>query len=373
MITQYGAWLEIDLSQLSTNIKETHALIGNAQLCAVMKADAYGLGLKHLLATLITHNVPYIAVTNNSEAQTIRDHEPRYQGKILRIRTATPAEIVEAIPLHVEEMIGNLEHARLIHNCALQTNTQIAFHLKLNSAGMGRNGLAINTEAGKQQALQILALSGLKIVGIMTHFPKEEPKDIQQSLQQFLTDCDWLIEQGKLERQSLCLHAANSYAALTNTDTHLDMVRPGSLLYGDGFSPDFQGFPHIVTFKSRIASINEYPAGSSVSYEREHILTRDSRIATVLVGYANGYRRAFSHRASMLLHQQRVPVVGRISMNVTTIDVTDVANANVGDEVVIFGKQGSAEITQVEMETINQALFADLYTVWGQCNPKVFI
>lgn len=373
MSLQHSSWLEIDLSQFSKNIGYAKELIGCAQLCAVMKADAYGLGLKHLLPEVIAHNVPYIAVTHNNEAEAIRSYTPRYQGKILRVRTATPAEVAASLPYHVEEMIGHWDNARFMNDCALQANTQIAFHLKLNSAGMGRNGLDMNSEAGRQQALQILALPGLKVVGIMTHFPKESLQDIQQSLQQFLADCDWIIQMASLDRSALCLHAASSYAALASVTTHLDMVRLGGLLYGDGFLPDFQGLPHIVTFKSRIASINEYPAGSSVSYEREHILTRDSKIATVLVGYANGYRRAFSHQANMLVHQQRVPVVGRISMNVTTIDVTDVPSANVGDEVVIFGKQGTAEITQAEIEAVNQALFADLYTVLGQCNPKVFI
>lgn len=370
----YHAWLEINLAQLSENIRQTKRLIEPSQLCAVMKADAYGLGIKHLLPTIIAHDIPYIAIASTAEAAVIRRHRnPEYSGRILRVRTATADEVSTAIPFQVEEMIGHIDNALLINQCAEKAGSVIPFHLKLNSTGMGRNGLDLNSEDGKVQALAILKLPQLKIVGIMAHFPKEEPKDIDDCLQRFLADCDWLIEQGKLKREALCIHAANSYAGLANKHTHLDMVRPGSLLYGDGFFPDFAGFPHIVTFKSTIASINEYTAGSSISYEREHILSRDSKIATVLVGYADGYRRIFSHQGSMLIRQQHAPVIGRVSMNVTTVDVTDIKNARIGDEVVVFGHQGSSEITQSDMENINEALFADLYTVWGQCNPKVFI
>lgn len=370
----HHAWLEIDLAQLSDNIRQTKHLIAPSQLCAVMKADAYGLGIEHLLPTIIAHEIPYIAIASTKEAATIRSfQQPRYTGRILRIRTATADEIHSAIAYQVEEMIGHIDNANLINRCGAAVDTIIPFHLKLNSAGMGRNGLDLNSDKGKAQALAILQLPYLRLVGIMTHFPKESVADIDACLQRFLVDCDWLIAQGKLKRETLCIHAANSYAGLAHKGTHLDMVRPGSLLYGDGFSPDFEGFPHIVTFKSTIASINEYPAGSSVSYEREHILQRDSKIATVLVGYADGYRRIFSHKGSMLIKQQHAPVVGRVSMNVTTVDVTDIADARIGDEVVIFGHQGLRAITQIEMENINQALFADLYSIWGQCNPKILV
>lgn len=373
MMPQPHAWLEINIAQFSQNLQAAQRLIGNSKLCAVMKADAYGLGIRHLLPTAATHQLPYIAIADNTEAQTIRAYPSVYQGKILRIRTASHDEISAAIPYQVEEIVGHLDNARIMSTCAIQAQVSIPFHLKLNSAGMGRNGLDLQTSEGRQQALEILRLPGLSIVGIMTHFPKEEPQDITDSLLRFNKECAWLITQGKLDRDKLCLHSANSYATLANSDTHLDMVRVGSLIYGDGFMPDFEGFPHILTFKSRIASINTYMKGSSISYEREHVLTRDSRIATVLVGYADGYRRIFSHHGSMLVRHRYAPVIGRVSMNVTTLDVTDIPDAVIGDEVVIFGQQGQAEITQEMMEQINQALFADLYTVWGKCNPVLVV
>ncbi|UJF25217.1 hypothetical protein L0B52_03445 [Suttonella sp. R2A3] len=178
---------------------------------------------------------------------------------------------------------------------------------------------------------------------------------------------------GGLNREKICCHAANSYALLSDANTHLDRVRAGEALYGEMAIPGVSLGGSIMRFKTRIASINEYPKGSSVSYEREHVLRRDSRVATVLVGYANGYRRAFSHRGEMLVRGQRAPVIGRVSMNVTTIDISDIPEARLGDEVVIFGRQGQECISESEIETINQALMEDLYTVWGRCNPRVVV
>lgn len=367
------AWLEINTKQFSENLTKTQALIGDKKLCAVMKADAYGLGINNLLPTVIAHDVPYIAITSHSELQKIRNHTPVYNGKIMRIRTALKEEIEAGIPLNVEEMIGHIDNAQLISDSAVKAGVYINYHLKLDSAGMSRNGLDLQTEAGKQMVLAILQLPNLNLVGLMTHFPQESKQDISDSLAQFQKDCEWLISVGNIDRQSVCIHAANSYAILANKATYLDMVRPGSLIYGDGFPPDFAGFPHIFSFKSRIASINDYRKGRSVSYEREHILTRDTRIATILVGYADGYRRAFSHKGYMLVHGKRACVLGRVSMNVTTIDVTDIPEASIGDEVVLYGRQEQSEVTQTHMETVNQALFADLYTIWGQCNTKVLL
>lgn len=372
-MTVRHAWLEIDTEQFSDNLSKTQQLIGTKKLCAVMKADAYGLGISNLLPTVMAHEVPYIAITSHAELQTIRKHQPAYKGKILRIRTATREEVEAGIALNIEEMIGHIHNAELISDCAVRAGVNINYHLKLNSAGMSRNGLDVRTTAGQEMVRSILSLPNLNLVGLMTHFPKECSQDISDSLAQFQADCDWLLAIANVERHTICIHAANSYAMLSDKANYLDMVRPGSLIYGDGFPPDFEGFPHIFSFKSTIASINDYCAGSSVSYEREHILSRDSRIATVLVGYANGYRRVFSHKGYMLVHGQPADVLGRVSMNVTTIDVTDIPEASIGDEVVIYGSQGQNEVSQAHMETVNQALFADLYTIWGKCNDIVLV
>ena len=120
-----------------------------------------------------------------------------------------------------------------------------------------------------------------------------------------------------------------------------------------------------------MSSVNNYLKGSTVGYDRTFTLTRDSRLANLPIGYSDGYRRAFTNKGHVLIRGHRVPVVGKISMNTTMVDVTDFPDIVAGDEVVLYGKQGGAEITQSEIEEISGALLADLYTVWGNSNPRV--
>ena len=149
-----------------------------------------------------------------------------------------------------------------------------------------------------------------------------------------------------------------------------DLVRPGGILYGEPVyeRPEYE---YIMSFKTRVASVNTYPKGSTVGYDRTFTLERDSRLANLPMGYSDGYRRVFTNKGHVLIRGHKVPVVGKVSMNTTMVDVTDFPDIQADDEVVIFGKQGGAEITQSEVEEINGALFADLYTVWGNSNPKL--
>ncbi|NBI42848.1 hypothetical protein GVX76_04980 [[Haemophilus] felis] len=204
----------------------------------------------------------------------------------------------------------------------------------------------------------------------MTHYPVEDEAEIRKNLAQFKADSEWLIQQAGLERSKITLHSANSYATLTVPEAHLDMVRPGGLLYGDSI-PTFTEYKKTMAFKSKVANINHYPKGSTVGYDRTFTLERDSLLANLPFGYSDGYRRVFTNKGYVLIRGHKVPIVGKVSMNTTMVDVTDFPDILEGDEVVIFGKQGKLEVSQGDIEDINGALLADLYTVWGNSNPKV--
>lgn len=364
-----NAYLEIDTKAFGNNLEvlKKH-LQGKAKICAILKADAYGNGINNLMPTLISHDITCIGITSNEEARIARMHN--YKGTIMRVRNATLAEIQNGTKYDIEELFGSINTAIAANDYARQQNKNIRFHLALNSAGMNRNGIDISTDTGKTEALKLTKLSNLKIVGIMTHFPVEDTVDIAKGLNSFKTDSHWLIKTAKLDRSKLTLHAANSFATLEVPQSWLDMVRPGGIIYGEPVynRPEYQ---YIMSFKTRVASINFYPKGSTVGYDRTYTLTRDSYLANLPIGYSDGYRRAFSNKGHVLVSGQRVPVVGKISMNTTMIDITDIHDkVNIGDEVVLFGKQGNNEITQAEVEEINGALLADLYTIWGNSNPK---
>lgn len=165
-----NAWLEIDTQAFEHNVATVQALLaGKSQLCAIMKADAYGNGLDLLMPSVIKMNIPCIGIASNEEARVIRAHG--YQGKIVRVRSATLNEIRDGINYQMEELLGDLTQAQAVSALAAEAGKEIAFHLALNSAGMNRNGLDLGQDLGKQEALQLLQLPHLKLAGIMTHFP----------------------------------------------------------------------------------------------------------------------------------------------------------------------------------------------------------
>ncbi|MDO5056679.1 MAG: alanine racemase [Lautropia sp.] len=364
-----NAWLEIDTRAFEANIATLQKLIGDkTHICAVMKADAYGNGIDLLMPSIIRMNVPCIGIASNEEARIARANG--YRGTIARVRAATLDEIRTGRAHDIEELLGDLSQAKAVSVLAAREGKPLRFHLALNSAGMNRNGMDMSTPKGRQEAIEITRLPALQLVGIMTHFPEEDAGAVRKNLAQFNQDVAWLVKQAGLKRDQITVHAANSYATLAVPEARLDMVRPGGLLYGDTI-PEHTEYKKTMAFKSRVASINHYPKGSTVGYDRTFTLQRDSQLANLPLGYSDGYRRVFTNKGFVLIRGHRVPVVGKVSMNTTMIDVTDFPDIQEGDEVVLFGKQGSGEITQAEIEDINGALLADLYTVWGNSNPRI--
>ncbi len=364
-----NSWLEIDRQAFGENIRTLqNELQGRSQICAIMKADAYGNGINLLMPEIIANKVPCVGIASNEEARIVRAHG--YKGRVMRVRTPSLEEVRDGLRYNMEELFGNPDEAAAAAQLARSAGKTLRYHLSLNSAGMDRNGLDVSTDAGKAAALGMFKLANMQLVGIMTHFPVEEEADVRKGLATFNQDAAWLIEHGKLDRSKITLHTANSFATLAVPEARLDMVRPGGLLYGDTI-PSHTEYKKIMAFKSKVASVNSYLKGSTVGYDRTYTLTRDSRLANLPLGYSDGYRRVFTNKGHVLIRGHKVPVVGKVSMNTTMVDVTDYPDIQAGDEVVLYGKQGNAEITQSEVEDINGALLADLYTVWGNSNPRL--
>ena len=368
---QANAWVEINVQAFEQNIQTLQQqLQDKSQICAVMKADAYGHGIQVLMPSIIKLNVPCVGITSNAEAAMVR--QSGYQGRILRLRAATDQEIQNAASLKMEELFGNYEQAQRISAWAKQQGITVAYHLGLNAGGMDRNGLELNTEQGKQQALNMTKLPNLKLVGIMTHYAVEDEKYVREHLAVFNQQTDWLLKKAKLKREALTLHTANSFATLTVPESHLDMVRAGGVIYGDSI-PDRVEYKKLMTFKTQVATVNAYLKGTTVGYDQTYTLKRDSLLANLPMGYSDGYRRAFSNKAYVLIRGHKVPVVGRTSMNTTMVDVTDFPDIRASDEVVLFGQQGSESVKQSDLEDYNGALLADVYTMWGNSNPKIAV
>ena len=368
-LEESNAWIEVDRAVLDANIRLIRSMLaGGVQVCAVMKADAYGTGIALAMPSIIAAGFPYVGIASTEEARAAR--RSGFKGRLLRVRAATPDEVEDALPDKVEELAGNLAAALDMAAIARRRGRTLRVHLALNSAGMSRNGIEMATEQGRRDAAAIARIEGLRIVGMMTHFPTEERDDILQGLAAFKSQTAWLFANTSLRREDVILHAANSFAVQHIPEAQLDMVRPGGALYGYGGTPK-PPFAHVASFKTRVAAVNAYPAGDTVSYDRTFTLKRDSLLANLPVGYSDGYRRAYSNKGAVLVRGQRAPVVGNVTMNTTMVDVTDIPGVEIGDEAVLFGKQGGDEITQAEIERITGVILADQYTIWGASNPKL--
>ncbi|MCG7496519.1 alanine racemase [Vibrio sp. Of7-15] len=364
-----NSWLEINVTTLNNNIEKFKSHLNpHTKICAVMKADAYGNGIWALMPIILAHDIPCVAIASNAEAEVVR--ASGFKGQLIRVRSASFVEIENALEYQVEELIGSLEQADNIAQIAQKHSQPIRVHLALNSGGMGRNGLEMGNDIGKQKALSIAQTEGVEIVGMMTHFPNYKADDIRKKMVNFQKSTTWLIDNAQLDRDKVTLHVANSYASLHVPEAQLDMVRPGGVLYGD--LPTNPEYPSIVSFKSRVASLHHLPAGSTVGYDSTYILKRDSILANIPVGYSDGYPRKMGNQSDVLIANQRAPVVGVASMNTTMVDVTDVKGVQPGDEVVLFGGQGKERIEIADLEDHSGVIFPELYTVWGATNPRFY-
>lgn len=363
-----NAWLEIDTAQYHMNIDYLKHIIGSqSQICVVMKGDAYGNGISTLMPVIMREGIGRVAITSNQEARDVRN--AGYKGKIMRIRIATEGEVREGIGLHIEELIGNREQAELINEIAEEAGATVDFHLAINANGMSRNGLELSK--GYDEALDILRLKHIHCIGMMTHYPANKDGEIVQQLNRFKQQTTTLMSKAGINRKDIILSSAATYAALYIPETRLDMVRVGSALYNYGYTERFNRFKKIMSFKSRIASIQEFPAGNTVSYKRTHKLSRPSRLANIPVGYANGLSTAMANKGYMLVRGHKCPIVGNVTMNITMIDVTDFPDIRSGDEVVIYGRQGNSEITATDIGTWTGTNLLSQSMFWAAANPKI--
>ena len=369
-IQQSNSWLEINLGQFEQNIQQFKKHIKpGTKICAVMKADAYGNGIRGLMPTVIAQGIPCIAITSNAEARLVRSSG--FDGQLMRVRSASIDEIKQSLELNIEELIGSESQVEQLAALYQKTGKSIKVHIALNDGGMGRNGIDMSSAAGKQEAVAIATSKGIEVVGIMTHFPNYDAEYIRDKLVGFKQHSAWLMNHASLNRDDIILHVANSYTALNVKEAQLDMVRPGGVFYGD--LPTNLEYPSIVSFKTRIASIHHLPEGQTVGYDSTYTVKRASILANLPVGYSDGYPRKMGNKSEVIVNGQRAKVVGMTSMNTTMVDVTDIQGVFPGQEVTLFGAENKERITISEMEKNADLIFPELYTLWGSANPRFYV
>ena len=357
--------VEIDTAALAHNVSTIRAELGDAVgFCAVVKADAYGHGVDIVVPVLKAAGVKVIGVASNAEADRVR--RCGFRGRLMRVRPATVEEISDGVALGIEEWIGGPAHAEVVRSVARRHRGRIAGHLSLNSTGLSRDGWDVGVAGGADAARALIADESVDVVGVCTHFPREDADDVRRGTAQFLLESRSVAK----GRSALTRHCATTYASLHVAESRLDMVRIGAGLYGDTSALDGALRPAMRVL-STVTAVNTYRRGSSVGYDGWHRLESDATLALIPLGYADGFHRSLSGRGEVLIRGARASIVDRIAMNGFLVDVTHIPGVAPGDQVVLFGRDGSERITSGDIERSHGHIAADLYPSWGQLLPRV--
>lgn len=369
-----ATYVEIDQLAFYENIRlvRTQLLSDRTQLMVVIKSDAYGHGLEMLAGVAEMAGADYFGITENHSLAVMKGMQ--LNTPIVRLRLASDDELVEAhsnraVFGDIEEMVGNFEMVELLSGLGRQQSREIKIHLNLNTGGMSRNGFDLSVPEIREQLLTLLTFENIQVAGIMTHFPNADADDItdtRTALNNFIEAADWIIENSDLQRRDILLHVANTSTTLRLPEAHLDMVRVGSLVFGEKLekeAPD--ALQQLMSVYSRIGQLVFYPQGSTVGYGSNYTLQRDSYLANIPIGKVNGIP---SDLVEVLVGGNRYPTVGNMSMNTTMIDITDGWKAiKSGDEVVVFGRQLQDEI---RVEEHWRSAISDIHTFIGQLNHQ---
>lgn len=362
-----SSWCEISVPQIAHNLTGTLEMLPKGtRLCAVVKGDAYGHGIENVVPLLIARQVGHIGISSNAEARAVR--AAGFKGSVMRLRSTTPHEVISALPERVEELVGSPKAVQTLID-ALGLDMLPNLHISLNCDGMSRDGLELSTENGRRAFQHIVDMAPDKIVGLCTHFPSNEPSELAASITRFHLDLNWVFASRSLRRSDVLIHAGSTLTLRAQQDPKTDMMRCGAILYGiKGPRPAFQS---ALALKSRVISIGHYPKGCTIGYDRSVALQEDKTLASIALGYANGYSRHISGRGLVLIGGQRIQVLGKVSMNTIVADVTSLPDVAIGDEVVAFGRQGGQRISSSQIEEMTGSIMADLFTDWGQRNARI--
>ena len=363
-------WAEVDLSRIGANARRFRARMpSRTRVLFVVKADGYGHGAVEVSkAALATGAVSGLGVSSVEEGVILR--KAGLRCPILILGSLYPFEsTLEAIRHGLTPTVASLDGAARIAQAAERCRRGSArllplrCHLKLDT-GMGRIG--VRMPAGLEVVGFLSRAEGVRLEGVYTHLARAEdgPAYTRLQLARFAEAVSAMESAGV---RGLVRHAANSAAALSHPSSRWDMVRPGLALYGlkKGFEPALRWLTRIVFLKS-------VPAGTPISYGGRWRSRRPSRIATLPVGYADGYPRLLSGKASVLVRGKRCPVVGAVTMDMTMIDATGVPEARVGDEVVLLGRSGREEVSAGELARAASTISYELVSGIMARVPRVY-
>lgn len=370
-------WAEVDFDKLAHNY---HALRGLApagtKYLGLVKADAYGHGAVPVAKKLEELGADYLGVACLDEAIEVR--EAGVKTPILILGCTSSIYAAELVKYNITQACYDLEYAKELSAGAQKAGGTITVHIQCDT-GMTRLGFMCHEETMEKSASEIneaVKLPGLKAEGIFTHFSDSDGSE-EYTMLQFGRFQDIIQRVRDLGYEFEIRHCANSAATLLYPATYLDMIRPGIVQFGH--FPDAKmdhalcDLVPVLELKSRVATVRDVPANTPVSYGRTNTLTRPSRLAVIPVGYGDGFCRGFSNKLTVLINGKKLPIVGRICMDMCMVDVTDAPDVKEGDVAILYGSDGTNDQPVEAGAEIMNTISYELLCVLTKRIPRIYL
>ena len=333
-----NAWAEIDLNAVAHNIKEAKMkIVTGTKLCAVVKADAYGHGAVPVAKAALSAGADFLAVALLQEAIELRDADIFAPILILGALQEEYAE--ETVAYGVSQALFTLASAKALSAAAVKLGKKAKVHLAIET---GMNRIGILPEHAGEFAAQVMALPGIEIEGVFSHFAMADAKDKAYCREQYAKFQNALFQIRAQGIEIPIKHISNSATISEAPEMQLDMVRQGITLYGLWPSEEVErclDYQPVMKLKAKVAYIKQIETGETVGYGRTFKAERATKVATLPLGYADGISRLLSNKGYVLIKGQKAPIVGRICMDQFMVDVTDIEKVDIGDEALVFGSE----------------------------------
>ncbi len=360
----------IDHAALRWNLSQVRSKVGpRVKILCMVKANGYGHGAVEISQTLVRSGADAFGVATLEEAVQLR--EAGIVVPVIVLAGVFPDQLDTFVNYKLTPVIHDHTSLKRLESEAIRHRVQLGVHLKIDT-GMGRLGFM--PADADQWIPELKKLRSLELEGIFSHFSHAENVEGDYTKKQLETFHRVLAQLRTANLAPGLIHFANSAATITLPAAYFDMVRPGLMLYGIYPSPAMArqiALKPVLAWRTSILQLKKVPAGTSISYGQTFVTQRQSVIATLPLGYADGYPRLLSNRGETLVGDQRAPIAGRVCMDLTMIDVTDIRNVRQGDEVVLLGRQGAAEISADELASWVNTISYEILTSIGARVPRV--
>lgn len=368
-----NAWVEVDINAITHNMAEARRLMGaEGDFAPVIKCNGYGSGQRMLARTVVKNGASRLITATLGEAVDLR--LAGLTQPLLVFAFLPPEYAGLVIKYNITQTIYDEDIARHLAAEAELLGKRVSVHIKLET-GLGRVGF-LPDQGGLDTIKRIMALPGLYVEGIYSHFATADAEDLTYAYHQLEVFQDFLDKLSGAGLQIPVVHMANSAATIRMPESRFHLARGAALPVGFYPSPyvsrDLADLRFAISLKGRVGLVKTWPANSPVGYGCTYVTTRPTRVATLGVGYGDGYSKALSNKGHVLVHGEKAPIIGNICMDQMMVDVTDIPDVRMGDEVVFFGRQGQRQITVEELAGLAGASSLEMFAPLHMRLPRIY-